>query len=98
RVDNPGPEQVITFRTNVDDEVSVDAEHPLRFEPEEGTGGLKPYVRVRGRLEALITRAVFYDLVALGEDETVDGERHFGIRSAGEFYPMARAAALAETR
>jgi uncharacterized protein len=96
RVENPGPDQVIGFRTNVDDEVRVDGEHPLRFEAETGTGGLKPYVLVRGRLEALVARAVFYDLVALGTDEMVDGERMFGVRSAGRFYAMAPAAALAE--
>lgn len=96
RIDNRGPDQVITFRTNVDDEVRVDEDHPLRFADEEGTGGLKPYVLVRGRLEALVARAVFYDLVALGTDETVDGERMFGVRSCGRFYAMAPAAALAE--
>ena len=96
RLDDHGPDQVIGFRTNVDDEVRVDDEHPLRFAAERGTGGLKPYVLVRGRLEALIARAVFYDLVALGKDETVDGMRTFGVRSSGIFYPMAPAAALAE--
>ena len=96
RVDNQGPDQVVGFRTNVDDEVRVDDQHPLRFEAEAGTGGLKPYVRVRGRLEALIARPVFYDLVALGTDETVDRERMFGVWSSGRFYAMAPAAALAE--
>lgn len=96
RVDDPGPDQVLFFRTNVDDEVRVDEEHPLRFATEEGTGGLKPYVLVRGRLEALITRAVFYDLVALGTNEMVDGVRMFGVWSAGGFLAMAPEAALAE--
>jgi hypothetical protein len=31
------------------------------------TEQLKPYVLVRGRLEALVNRAVTYDLLALGE-------------------------------
>ena len=77
----------ITFETITDDIVTVDAEHPLRFAREQGTDGLKPYVLVRGRLEALVARAVFFDLVGLG---TVEGE-WFGVRSGGIFWPMQRA-------
>ena len=82
--DGEGPDQVIRFETNVDDEVTVDDDHPLRVEDEPGTGGLKPYVLVRGRLEALVSRALFYDLVALG---TVEGD-WFGVWSSGKFWPM----------
>ena len=53
------------FRTNVDDWTSVDAEHPLRFE-NGAAEGVKPYVRVRGDLWALVKRALFYDLVDAG--------------------------------
>lgn len=67
-VTNPGPDQTISFRTNVGDWVTVDADHPLRFEVQPVTGGLKPYVLVRGRLEALVCRAVYLDLVALATD------------------------------
>ena len=82
-----GREQVIQFETNVDDEVTVGKLHPLRFETEAGTDGLKPYVLMRARLEALVSRALFYDLVALG---TVEGE-WFGVWSGGDFFPMQRA-------
>ena len=44
-------------------------EHPLRFAVEPGSQGLKPYLLVRGRLEALVTRALYYDLVELAVDE-----------------------------
>jgi hypothetical protein len=67
--------------------VTVDAEHPLRFATEVGTGGLKPYVLVRANLEALVIRALFYDLVARGTVE--DG--WFGVWSGGMFFPMQRA-------
>ena len=83
-------DQVIGFETNVDDEVTVDEAHPLRFENEEGTGGLKPYVLVRAKLEALVSRALFYDLVARGTVE--DG--WFGVWSSGKFYPMQKAQAI----
>jgi hypothetical protein len=85
-----GREQVISYETNVDDAVTVDADHPLRFAPEEGTGGLKPYVMVRAGLEALVSRALFYDLAAAGTVE--DG--WFGVWSSGRFYPMQEASAI----
>src|SRR5688500_6765099 len=59
-VDGEGPGREIAFRTNVDDLVRVDADHPLRFEKDEA-GGIQPYVRVRGDLWALVTRALTYD-------------------------------------
>ena len=83
-----GEEQVVTFRTNVGDLVEAGADHPLRFVDEDGTGGLKPYVHVRGRLEALVSRAVMYDLVALGETVTIDGTEMFALRSNGAVFPM----------
>jgi hypothetical protein len=94
-VDGSGGDQSISFRTNVDDLVQVGAGHPLRFEIEQGTGGLKPYVLVRGRLEALVNRAVFYDLVALGVEKTVDGTAMFGVWSGGRFWPMSKSSDMA---
>ncbi len=86
-VSGVGRAQVIRFETNVDDEVTVDEAHPLRFATEAGTGGLKPYVLVRARLEALVSRALFYDIAAVGTVE--DG--WFGVWSSGRFFPMQRA-------
>src|SRR3954447_9409800 len=77
-------EQVLDFRTNVDDWVTCSRDHPLRFEPEVGTGGLKPYLHVRANLWALLTRALLYDLVGLGEQREMGGQRMFGVASAGE--------------
>jgi hypothetical protein len=90
-VKGEGRQRQISFLTHVDDEVTVDAQHPLRFAQEEGTGGLKPYVLVRGRLEALVSRAIFYDLVAAGVVERLDGKEWFGVWSGGRFWPMQRA-------
>lgn len=80
--------QVITFRTNVGDVVEVGPDHPLRFVIEEGTDGLKPYVLVRGRLEALIARSVMYELVGHGEEIVLDGKAMFAVRSSGVVYPI----------
>ncbi|MEX2127685.1 MAG: DUF1285 domain-containing protein [Xanthobacteraceae bacterium] len=90
------PNRTLVFRTNVDDVVSCDAEHQLRFNVEAGTGGIKPYLHVRRDLWALVTRSLFLDLVALGEVRGLDGRNLFGIASAGEFFPMAPAEAVAE--
>jgi hypothetical protein len=82
---------VLNFRTNVDDWVACGPAHALRFEPEAGTGGLKPYLHVRHDLWARVTRALFFDLVELGEEREIDGRAMFGVTSAGAFFPMAPA-------
>ena len=87
--------RMLTFRTNVDDEIAAGPGHALRFE-KEVTGGLRPYLHVRRDLWAKVTRALFYDLVALGEERDVGGKRMFGVASGGEFFAMAEADALKE--
>jgi uncharacterized protein len=91
RLEAPGPGQTLYFRTNVDDWVACGAEHALRFEPEEGTGGLRPYLHVRSNLWARVKRALFFDLVDLGEERDVEGVRMFGVVSGGAFFAMAPA-------
>ena len=63
-------------------------DHPLRFVDEHETGGLKPYVLVRGRLEALVARPVMYELVGHGEEIEIGGKTMFAVRSKGEVYPI----------
>jgi hypothetical protein len=91
RQDGAGIARVLSFRTNVDEWIACGPGHALRFEPEADTGGLKPYLHVRRDLWALVTRALFYDLVELGEERAVDGRRMFGVASGGEFYAMVPA-------
>jgi hypothetical protein len=88
--------RVLNFRTNVDDWVACGSEHTLRFEPEPDTGGLKPYLHVRRDLWAKVSRPLFYDLVELGEERDVNGERMFGVASGGEFFAMAPADSIRE--
>lgn len=86
-VEGEGEAQRLTFRTNVDDIVTADAEHLLRFEKSEPDGGLKPYVLVRGRLEALCTRAVYAELVELAVSRA--GTRdELGVWSGGTWWRM----------
>jgi hypothetical protein len=86
--------QVLNFRTNVDEWIACGSAHELRFDPEPGTGGLKPYLHVRRGLWAKVTRSLFFDLVALGEEREIAGSAMFGITSTGVFFPMAPAAQL----
>ena len=74
--------------------VEAGPDHPLRFVDEDETGGLKPYVLVRGRLEALVARPVMYELVEHGEEIEVDGTTMFAVRSNGEIYPIMPAEKL----
>ena len=95
-VDGEGKDQILSFRTNVEDQVKIDDDHPIRFEIEENTDGLRPYILVRGRLDARVSRSVFYELVALGVHQEIDGISQFGVWSSGRFYPMAQSSALLE--
>ncbi|KAA5604642.1 DUF1285 domain-containing protein [Roseospira marina] len=83
-----GPSQCVSFRTNCDDVVTVDDEHPLRIEHDPETGEPIPYVTVRDGLDARLTRSVYYDLVARGVEDTSTGERRFGVWSRERFFSL----------
>jgi hypothetical protein len=92
-VARPQLEQVLRFSTNVGDWVEAGSSHPIRFEV-TASGGIKPYIHVRGDLWALVTRAVTLDLVELGEIREHQGVRRFGVVSAGVFFSMTNAAEM----
>ncbi len=96
RAEHDARGQLLRFRTNVDDWVEADATHAMRFEMQRENGGLKPYLHIRRDLWAKVTRALFYDLVELGEEREVGGKAMFGVASGGEFFAMAEAGALRE--
>ena len=83
-----GPDQELIFRTNVGDFVTADAAHPLRIETDPATATPRPYILVRKRLEARLTRPVFYSLVDWGVEERVGGATRFGVWSKGTFFPL----------
>ena len=93
RVEHDERGHVLNFRTNVDDWVAAGPGHALRFDV-TATGGLKPYLHVRRELWAKVTRALFYDLVELGEEREQNGKTMFGVVSSGEFFAMAEASAV----
>jgi hypothetical protein len=86
--------ETLVFTTNVGDEVRAGADHPLRFETGPADG-VKPYVRVRGDLWALVTRALVYDLAELAQTRDADGRLQTGVSSQGQFFVMDEGAAPA---
>lgn len=91
RREGEGKQQRLVFTTNVGDEAAAGPEHALTFRKTLETGEGAPYLDVRAGLEARIARAVFYDLVALGETHHIDGEDKFGVWSGGVFFPFGPA-------
>jgi hypothetical protein len=89
-VSGEGDSRGIAFRTQVDDLVEVGPDHGLRFEA-AARDGLTPYVHVRRGLWARVTRALSYDLLALGEVRAHEGEPMFGVAAAGRFFPAVPA-------
>ena len=93
QVEGEGDARAVALRTSVDDLVSVGPGHALRFE-RAAKDGLKPYVHVRRGLWARLTRALTYDLLALGEVREVGGEAQFGIAAGGLFHPALPASEI----
>lgn len=83
-----GESQMLTFLTNVGDEIRAGADRPIRVEEDATSGEPSPYVRVRGGLEALIARPVFYELA----DLAVERDGMLGVWSGGGFFPLGRSA------
>lgn len=81
---NQGPKQNLIVTTNVGDTVLISAENPLRVVINPQTREPRPYVKVRGRLEALLLRAPFYELVEYGQAR---GDK-FGVYSNGTFFEV----------
>ena len=82
------PQQCLAFRTNLDEIVTAGVEHPIRIHLDPNTREPRPYITIRPGLEAKINRAVFYELVALGQTEIVDGREVLGVWSEGVFFPI----------
>lgn len=90
-VEGEGERQVLRFTNNLDTCFTAGPEHPLRVETNAVTGEPAPYVTVRGDLEALIHRNVFYQLVELAEVRDVRGQKLLGVMSSGVFFSLGEA-------
>lgn len=83
QADGSGRDMTLTFRTNLDQMVTVDAAHPIRVAEDAVTGEPTPYVLVRDNLEALIVRSVFYELAELAEEQAGDDGPEMVVWSGG---------------
>jgi hypothetical protein len=91
--DGDGCQQRLSFRINTDQIVAASADNPIRVAHDLLTCEPTPYLRVRpgsGHLaiEARISRAVYYELVALAVPHWVHGRRMLGVWSCGMFFPF----------
>jgi len=84
-----GSAQTLILTTNLDDIVTIDADHPLRV-AQDASGEPRPYVLVRNGLEARLLRPVFYELVEIGCEERVGDATLYGVWSKGRFFPLGR--------
>ena len=85
-----GPSQTLTFRTNLDDEITADALHPIRVTLDPDSQEPRPYILVREGMEALILRPVFYELVERAELRRGSDDEEYGVWSRGRFFPLGR--------
>ena len=86
-----GESQRLLFRTNVDDVVEAGPRHPIRVVIDPLSGEPSPYIRVRNRLEALISRPVFYQMADLALMENDASTIEFGVWSGGCFFTLGEA-------
>jgi hypothetical protein len=88
-MEGAGQAQCLRFRTNIDEWVTADAAHPIHWRPgSAGSGGSRPYLGLRGGLEALIARPVYYELVEHAVEHVRDGVARSGVWSGGVFFPL----------
>jgi hypothetical protein len=79
-----GSERRLAFRLNTDETILAGAAHGVRVA--EAEDGPHPYLHVRGGLEALIARPVYYELAELA---IAEGAEPIGLWSDGAFLPLA---------
>ena len=79
-----GRTRALAFRLNTGDLIAAGADHGLTLR--ETAEGPHPYLHVRGGMEALITRAVYYELMNLALEE--EGGDRVGLWSNGAFFPL----------
>jgi len=81
-----GRDDRLAFRLNTGDLVTAGPAHRLRFA--EDADGPRPYLHVRGGMEALVARSVYYELAEralAGDDDPA------GVWSGGAFFPLLTA-------
>lgn len=84
-----GDAQTLIFHTNLDETVTAGRDNPIRVETNATTGEPSPYIHIRDRLDALMTRSVYYQLADLAVSRQEDDV--LGVWSSGTFFELGRA-------
>ena len=90
-ISGSGDDTRLFFTTNLGGMIEASSEHPLRVETDPETLEPSPFVLVRGRLEAALSRSVFYELVEHAVEKQTDVGPQLGVYSHGEFFPLGPA-------
>lgn len=90
QVDSVAKNDIIRMRTNIDQWVELDENHPLRVEENPETGEPSPYIALDRELEARLNRASFYQLVDWAEEITAPDSTQtaIGVYSHGRFFKI----------
>lgn len=91
RAGEPGPDQVLAFKTNLGDVTLAGPDALLRVETDPVKQAPAPYIHVRGRLEAKLTRPVFYELANISVRKPGD-DTLLGVWSQGMFFELGPSA------
>ncbi len=81
-------QQVLVFTTSTGERVVAGPGHPLRVVADPESGEQMPLLTIRGGMEGLLSRPVFYRLAELAEPGPGDNEARLGVYSLGEFFPL----------
>jgi hypothetical protein len=83
KAEGEGAAMKLAFRLNTGDLVTAGPEHALRVEARDD--GPRPYRHVRGGLDALIARPVYYELAEIA---LANGSTPPGVWSNGGFFAL----------
>jgi len=88
RIERKGDAQALVFSSATDDQVIADSDHPLRVVVDPESGEPSPYILLRGGMEGLLSRSVYYQLADISEARQVDGKEVFGVSSMDCFFAL----------
>ncbi len=81
-----GMGQFVNITTNVGDVIEIGKEHPIVYKVNPANNGLKPYIIVRDKLEAIFPRSLTFELINHCEYKLEENKKKFGLWSNGIFF------------
>lgn len=85
-----GEDQVLSFRTNLDEWVEAGPDYPIRVVHNPHTGEPIPYIDIRNRLEARILRSVYYEMVDRSVPSGQGRDAEVGLWSKKAFFALGK--------